>query len=56
MRKSNKNYIKKDCCFCPEVMRLNEIKNTKIQIIEYKLKEILEFINEDIEKMDRYEF
>lgn len=47
---------KKDCCFCPEIMKLNEMKNIKIQIIEYKLREILEFINEDIDKMDRYEF
>lgn len=56
MRKLNKNYTKKDCCFCPAAMRLNELKDMKIQMIEYKMKEILGYIKDDTEETERYEF
>ncbi len=45
-KKQNKN----DCCFCPTVMQLNGLKNMKLQMISYKLKEIIKIIDtENIE-------
>jgi len=48
MKKKNQN--KKDCCFCPKMMRLNELKDIKIQMVVYQLKNIIESIEiENIE-------
>lgn len=49
--------IKKDDCFCLDLIKLNELKNIQTQIIIYKLEEIIKIIkNEDLEKIDEIEF
>jgi len=45
MEKKKQN--KDDCCFCPKIMRLSELRDMKLQMISFQLKEIIKIINID---------